>query len=65
MAALAAAPDGLTRHELAGRCDMLLSSVCGRVRQLILADRAYESGDTRSTKTGCQAKVVQITQGRK
>ena len=39
LAALAASPDGLTRYELVFTTDLSLQSVCGRVNELIRADK--------------------------
>ena len=59
---LMAGCDGLTRHELASRMGILLSSVCGLVRQLVLDGTAVESGDTRSSPSGRSSKVVRLPQ---
>ena len=62
IATITEATDGLTRHEIAERCGLPLSSVCGRVRSLVLSGHLLERGDTRPTSHGCPAKVVRKTE---
>lgn len=54
--------NGLTRHELADRMGILLSSVCGLVRQLVSDGAVVESGDTRPSPAGRSSKIVRLPQ---
>ena len=50
LSALAASPDGLTRHELAFITDLSLQSICGRVNELIRADKLETRIDPQTGK---------------
>jgi hypothetical protein len=56
--ALRGQPAGLTRHELAGRLGLPLTTVCGRVNELKQMGEARESGERRPTVHGRTATVV-------
>jgi hypothetical protein len=65
LSALAEAGDaGLTRHELAERLGLPLSSVCGRVNQLVRSGQAIEHGDTRMSPYGHRAAVLHVAETR-
>lgn len=53
-----AGPNGLTREEISLDLGMPIQNVTGRVRELIILNRAREPLNVRKTSTGRAAKVV-------
>ncbi len=57
---LMAGAAGLTRHELAAKMNIPLSSVCSLVSKMLFSNTVAESGDTRPSPHGRAANVVRL-----
>lgn len=57
---LMAGATGLTRHELAAKMNIPLSSVCSLVNKMLFSKTIAESGETRPSPYGRAANVVRL-----
>ena len=53
-------PDGLIREEISDKLDLRLSSVCGRINEMVKDGRVYEFGIKLNNKTDMKDKVVRL-----